>query len=225
MSNRGHRTRPRLAPAAILLAVALGGVGCATRGGVRSALPAALPPVRADLAGVADDLERTRTRAMALEAPVDDHAERLDSAASTLELALESAEKVLADEGHPTVLLRDDSMRFAVGSARLDADATTRLDAFAARLLAHDRPVQVEIHGYPDAPGEAAEVGEPVRLASERAAAVARYLRLEHGIPLHRLHPIGHHGKPFPAPGSGGGATVDDAPERAYRRVTLIVIG
>lgn len=204
--------------AVVVVAVCLGGAGCATRGWVEEQVAAS---ERRSTARV--DLLRAETAAAALEiaalqaAAAEDRTRSAPVEAAVGE-ALASAEATArrARGGFlRKVVLRDDSIRFDVGSSALDDDARAALDALAEELAIRDDDVWVEVHGHTDATGfKTANQA----LALARAAAVRDHLRRDPRVPLHRVEVL--------ALSATAPIASDDtaAGRAANRRVTILVL-
>lgn len=147
-----------------LVTVALGSVGCATKGYVRE---------RVAEAQVAND-----TRMTAISADVSDAKARADQAMEKATLA----EKLASGAVDYTVVSTHE-MRFAFDDYRLDDEAMGALDAMANSLVSRPRGV-IEIRGYADARGEDRY---NYRLGRERAESVERYLVTRHNVSPERI--------------------------------------
>jgi len=82
---------------------------------------------------------------------------------------------------------RAESITFAFNKADLSKDMKAKLDGFAATVKDQKKFV-VEVQGFADPVGNAAYNQE---LSQRRAMTVARYLSVEHDIPLRRIQMLG----------------------------------
>lgn len=176
----GMRCHLRCLAALVLLGALYPLLGCASKAYVRTQM-APDAGQRERLAGLDRRLEATAARVEELATEAAAHQELLEQATTSARLAAERAAEIerLATTP-PAILLRSGAIAFDSGEATLDFEARELLDAFAVQLLARRQPVHIEIRGHIDR-GEASALGE------QRAESVARYLHLEHGIPLHRI--------------------------------------
>lgn len=113
------------------------------------------------------------------------------------------------------VTLSDDSVHFPLNSAVLSTEAQEAIGQLAARLVAENQNVYVEVQGHTDATGSEEY---NLRLGEKRAEAVRRYLNIEKGIPLHRISVISY-GQSKPV---ADNATREGRAKN--RRVTLVVL-
>jgi outer membrane protein OmpA-like peptidoglycan-associated protein len=82
---------------------------------------------------------------------------------------------------------RSESITFAFNKADLTKDMKEKLDSFAATVKDQKKFV-VEVQGFADPVGNAAYNQE---LSQRRAMTVARYLSVEHEVPLRRIQMLG----------------------------------
>lgn len=145
------------------------------------------------------------------------HDARLAGLDATTRQALERAEaagKLAEGKFVYSMVLSDDSLKFAAGKAALSPEAQARLDTFAEKLKAENRNVYVEVQGHTDITGPK---DLNYRLGSERAEVVRRYLN-QQGVSLNRIGTISY-GPDAPV------APNDNREGReANRRVVLIVL-
>lgn len=193
------KLRDGLVLAAAMAIGAVGLAGCATKDFVRESVAA----------------EDQRVGA------VDQKVGRVDARLGTVEGAARealdratAAGKLAEGKFLYSVVLSDDSMKFAVNKADLSQEAVQRLDAFVEKLKGENRNVYIEVQGHTDSSGTKQH---NYKLGEERAEAVRRYLN-QHGIALNRIGAISY----------GPDAPVGDNHTRegrqANRRVVLIVL-
>jgi outer membrane protein OmpA-like peptidoglycan-associated protein len=87
-----------------------------------------------------------------------------------------------------SMVLSDDSVKFAFNGSRLSPEAQQRLQAFADKLKTDNRNVYVEIQGHTDSSGPAAL---NMRIGQQRAEAVRLFLN-QNGVPLNRMSTISY---------------------------------
>jgi peptidoglycan-associated lipoprotein len=179
-----------VAGAVLLSVVSLG--GCATKKFVRESV-----------APVASQVQQHETRLATV-----------DQAAKDAMARAEAAGKLAEGKFLYSMVLSDDSVKFAPGKAVLTPEAKARLDAFATKLKEDNKNVYVEIQGHADA---AESRSGNYQLGRERAEAVRRYLNLQ-GVALNRIGTISYGAD---APVAAGR---DQASRAANRRVVLIVL-
>ncbi len=203
-----------------LLAVTLSGLaGCATKAFVNREVEETGAQANARIEEVASQVEQTQAELSKLQASDAGQTTQIAQLSVTARQALERAQEagVLAHgKLIMEVTLKDDSVRFPLGSAELSDEAKAVLAAIAQHLKEKNENVYVEIQGHTDATG-------PERfnrqLGEERAAVVRRYLAIDCGIPLSRMNVISY----------GESMPVADNSSRegraANRRVGLVVLG
>jgi outer membrane protein OmpA-like peptidoglycan-associated protein len=113
------------------------------------------------------------------------------------------------------VVLNSDKVTFDFEKSDLTDPSKQALDEFASQLKNDNKNVYIEIQGHTDSSGEE---DYNHSLGEQRAAAVQRYLNMEHGIPLHRMSVISY----------GESAPLVDNDSREHRaenrRVALVVL-
>ena len=112
------------------------------------------------------------------------------------------------------VVLSDDSVKFPTDVHALSTEAQARLSELAERLKSENRNVYLEIQGYTDSTGSAAE---NLRLGQERAEAVRRYLSKD-GVALNRMSTISYGADNPVAPNTTRAARAEN------RRVVVVVL-
>ncbi|HTK35946.1 MAG TPA: OmpA family protein [Caulobacteraceae bacterium] len=196
-------------PAAIVLtAVAAGALslgGCATKGFVREQASA-----------VDAKLEATQSQVAAEQTQLQGHAQKLSELDAASREALERAQaanQLAQGKFGYTMVLADDSIKFAANKADLSPEAQTRLLTLAEKLKSDNRNVYLEIQGYTD-PREARTHRQ---LGAERAEAVRRFLNKQ-GVALNRMATISY-GVDSPA---APNTTADGRAQN--RRVNVVVM-
>ncbi len=85
-------------------------------------------------------------------------------------------------------LVRTQSVLFNLNSAELNDEARQALDSIASQIGTL-KNYFIEVQGFTDSTGDAQA---NIELSRRRAAAVVRYLTLQHKIPLHRVQMMGY---------------------------------
>jgi outer membrane protein OmpA-like peptidoglycan-associated protein len=152
-----------------------------------------------------------------VDAQVSAHGARLDQLDKTSREALEratAAGKLAEGKFLYTMVLSDDSVKFALNKWELSPDAQTALTAFAERLKADNKNVYIEVQGHTDSTG-ASDYNQT--LGEERAEAVRANLNRS-GVALNRLSSISY--------GEEAPVAPNDSREgrAANRRVVLVVL-
>jgi outer membrane protein OmpA-like peptidoglycan-associated protein len=142
------------------------------------------------------------------------HLATLDKATADAMARADAAGKLAEGKFLYSMVLSDDSVKFARGKATLSEEAKSRLDAFANKLKTDNKNVYVEVQGHTDAT-EARASG--YQLGRDRAEAVRRYLN-QQGVALNRISTISY-GADAPVSSNS-----DPAGRQANRRVVLIVL-
>jgi outer membrane protein OmpA-like peptidoglycan-associated protein len=197
-------SRAALFGTVILGAAALG--GCATKTFVREQV------------GVVDaKVQATDAKVAAAQGEIAAHDAEIARLDKTTREALEratAAGKLAEGKFLYSMVLSDDSIKFAASRAELTPEARVRLDELVAKLKAENHNVYLEVQGHTDATGSAAG---NLKLGEERAEAVRRYLNL-HGVALNRIAAISY----------GADVPVADNRTRAgraqNRRVVVVVL-
>ena len=155
---------------------------------------------------------------------LDRHKERLDQQDAhlaqldkTTQEALDratAAGKLAEGKFDYSVVLSDDSVRFASGKAVLTDAGKARLTQLADQLKADNKNVYLEIQGYTDSTGTDAI---NYRLGQDRAESVRRFLN-QQGVPLNRMSSISYGSEQPVAPNSTA------AGRSANRRVVVVVL-
>lgn len=194
----------------LVAGLAFSATGCATKKYVRSnvePLEARLGTVEQTTQEHEGEIKRIDQR---VESGLSEAISRADSAAKSAESAGQEARnaKGLAEQGlskvatvegklanvHNYQPFGNATVRFDFDSAELNDEARQELDRFAGGFK--DRAhYLVEIQGFTDTVGDE---DYNIQLSNRRAQAVARYLTVEHGIPLAKIAMLGY-GKAMPA--------------------------
>lgn len=155
---------------------------------------------------------------------LDRHKERLDQQDAhlaqldkTTQEALDratAAGKLAEGKFDYSVVLSDDSVRFASGKAVLTDAGKARLTQLADQLKADNKNVYLEIQGYTDSTGTDAI---NYRLGQDRAESVRRFLN-QQGVPLNRMSSISYGSEQPVAPNSTA------VGRSANRRVVVVVL-
>lgn len=206
--------------------------GCATKEYVREYVRSQMQPVGEEVSRLDAQVKQSDAAVRASEARLDELVTKLEAqgvrvarneadvaqlsrtAREALERAEEARQLAMGKLTYE-VVLSNDRLKFATGSAVLSTAAKAELDAFAETLLADDFNVYIEIQGHTDSTGSAAG---NLRLGEARAEAVRRHLHMEAGIPLHRLATISY-GQSAPVASNN-----TRAGREQNRRVVLVVI-
>ena len=236
-----HSRRSRIVSCVVALLLAAAGTGCATKKFVRQTVSpiearvSELDKKTAEHSTQIEEVERNASRADERAQSADQRAQSARAEAAQAQerasLANKSAEdaKALAEKGigranevEQTLgtkienldnyqLVSSENVLFGFDRSELTAEAKAKLDQFAQPLSGQKRFV-IEVQGFTDRTGPRAH---NLELSRKRAAAVVRYLTLQHKIPLYRIHVMGY-GSEAPA--------VDNATRdgrRQNRRVEL----
>lgn len=206
--------------------------GCATKEYVREYVRSQMQPVGEEVSRLDARVKQSDAAVRASESRLDELVTKLEAqgvrvarneadvaqlsrtAREALERAEEARQLAMGKLTYE-VVLSNDRLKFATGSAVLSKAAKAELDAFAETLLEDDFNVYIEIQGHTDSTGSAAG---NLRLGEERAEAVRRHLHMEAGIPLHRLATISY-GQSAPV-----ASNTTRAGREQNRRVVLVVI-
>jgi outer membrane protein OmpA-like peptidoglycan-associated protein len=181
--------------------IALGSMGCATKGFVRTSVG----ELDEQVTSVSSSVEQTQERVRANEARINEVDKEAEAAlqaankaataadaaadlAKTVEAeteALEEANRKLVYE----VVMSEQQGGFAFDSAELTDTARQQIDELVARLKRELRNMFITIEGHTDYIGSTT-VNDRVGL--ERARAVQEYLYEQHRIPLHKMEVISY---------------------------------
>lgn len=134
---------------------------------------------------------------------------QLDQATKEAMQRADEANKAAAGKFSYTPVLTDDSIKFNASSAKLTAEAQTRLMDLVNKLKADNKNVYVEIQGHTDS-------REARRVGLARAEAVRQFMN-QQGVALNRMSTIDY-GKEQPV------ATNSTRAGRAQNRCVVLVV-
>lgn len=140
-------------------------------------------------------------------------AEAALNTAQTAQKMAETAQKTADGKFVYEAVMKDDSIRFDMGTVNLNAASKQRLADFAGQLKARNRNVFIEIEGHTDSVGSA-ERNEIVGL--RRAESVRAFFN-EQGVALNRMSTISR-GEKSPV-----ASNLTAAGRAANRRVVLLI--
>ena len=178
----------------ILLAAAVGLslAGCATTTDIDKKIAESQSKTDKKIESVETQFEDLQEKQKSTEGKVDDQGKQIEQISQSAKEALQRAQeagvlakgKILFQQS-----FAEDRVRFKVNSFELTKEAKSALDEFAAKVLALDKGVYLEIQGHTDDTG-GADFND--QLGQQRAEAVRRYLAREHKLPLGRLSTISY---------------------------------
>jgi outer membrane protein OmpA-like peptidoglycan-associated protein len=163
--------RPSTTTAILAIAVSLG--GCASKDYVNQQMATVDTKVQA----VQDQVSQQQT-----------HLTQLDQTTKEALDRATAAGKLAQGKFLYSMVLSDDSVKFAFNGSKLSPEAQQRLQAFADKLKTDNRNVYVEIQGHTDSSGPAAL---NMRIGQQRAEAVRLFLN-QNGVPLNRMSTISY---------------------------------
>ena len=134
---------------------------------------------------------------------------QLDQATKDAMQRADAAGKAAEGKFAYTPVLTDDSIKFETRSAKLTAEAQTRLMDLVNKLKADNKNVYVEIQGHTDS-------RESTRIGQARAEAVRQFMN-QQGVALNRMAAIDY-GKEMPV------AANDTKAGRAQNRCVVLVV-
>ena len=134
---------------------------------------------------------------------------QLDQATKDAMQRADAATKAAAGKFTYSPVLTDDSIKFNAQSAKLTAEAQTRLMDLVNKLKADNKAVYVEIQGHTDS-------HEPMTIGQKRAEAVRAFMN-QQGVALNRMSTIDY-GKEQPV------ATNTTRAGRAQNRCVVLVV-
>lgn len=144
----------------------------------------------------------------------DTHLTQLDKTTQDALDRATAAGKLAEGKFNYSVVLSDDSIKFAFGKAELSDGAKSTLADLVTRLKSDNKNVYLEIQGYTDSVGTDAV---NYKLGSERADSVRRFLNSQ-GVALNRMASISYGAEQPVAPNSTA------AGRSANRRVVIVVL-
>jgi peptidoglycan-associated lipoprotein len=204
----------------VVMVVALGVTGCATKTYVQEQVTAAKQASDAKISEVQKQVESTQMDVTNLKKSDTAQNEQLAKLSDTTREAMKRAEEAGKLAKGKLVLeatISDDNVKFALGKSELTAEFKAALDAFAAKVkeLGADRRLYIEIQGHTDSLGSD---NLNLKLGQQRAETVMRYLNMQQGIPLYSMSAISY-GKFKPV---ADNKTKDGRAKN--RRVNLVVL-
>jgi peptidoglycan-associated lipoprotein len=203
---------------ALVLVVALGVSGCATKTYVQEQVATATKGTDTKIGEVQKQVEATQMDVANLKKSDAAQTEQIGKLSDTAKEALARANeagKLAKGKFLYEVTLTDEAVKFGFNKSELSPEAKAALDAFAARVKGENKSVYIEVQGHTDSVGS-----EKVNLTlgQSRAEEVMRYLNMNGGLPLNRMNVISY----------GEYKSIADnktAAGRAQnRRVTLVVL-
>ena len=177
---------------AVVLVVALGVSGCATKKFVQQEVANSAKATDAEIGEVQKQVEANQMDVANLKKSDAAQTEQIGKLSDTAKEALARAQeagKLAKGKILYEVTLTDEAVKFGFDQKGLSAEAKAALDAFAARLKAENKGVYVEVQGHTD------NIGSPeynLTLGQARAETVMRYLAMQHLFPLHRMNVISY---------------------------------
>jgi peptidoglycan-associated lipoprotein len=204
----------------VVMVVALGVTGCATKEYVNEQVTAAKQASDAKIADVQKQVESTQMDVTTLKKSDAAQNEQLAKLSDTTREAMKRAEEAGKIAKGRLVLettLSDDNVKFAFGKSDLTPEYKAALDAFAAKVkeLGTESRLYIEIQGHTDSIGSDSL---NLKLGQERAETVMRYLATQAGLPLYSMSAISY-GKFKPI---ADNKTKEGRAKN--RRVTLVVL-
>ncbi len=203
---------------AVVLVLALGVSGCATKTFVQEQVATATKASDAKIGEVQKQVEATQMDVANLKTSDASQNQQLATLSDTAKEALARATeagKLAKGKFMYEVTLTDEAVKFGFNKAELSPDAKAALDAFSARVKGENKNLYVEVQGHTDSVGS-----EKVnlQLGQSRAEEVMRYLNMQGGLPLHRMNVISYgEYKPIADNKTAAGRSQN-------RRVTLVVL-
>jgi outer membrane protein OmpA-like peptidoglycan-associated protein len=177
---------------AVVLVVALGVSGCATKKFVQQEVANSAKATDAKIGEVQKQVEASQMDLANLKKSDAAQTEQIGKLSDTAKEALARAQeagtlakgKILYE-----VTLTDEAVKFGFDQKGLSTDAKAALDAFAARLKSENKGVYVEVQGHTDSVGSEEY---NLSLGQARADAAMRHLAMQGGLPLHRMNAISY---------------------------------
>jgi peptidoglycan-associated lipoprotein len=203
---------------ALVLVMALGVSGCATKTFVQEQVATATKATDTKIGEVQKQVEATQMDVANLKKSDAAQNEQIGKLSDTAKEALARATeagKLAKGKFLYEVTLTDEAVKFGFNKTELSPEAKAALDAFAARVKGENKNLYIEVQGHTDSVGS-----EKVNLmlGQSRAEEVMRYLNMGGGLPLHRMNVISY-GEYKPV---ADNKTADGRAQN--RRVTLVVL-
>jgi len=203
---------------ALVLVLAIGVTGCATKTFVQEEVAKATQATDTKIGEVQKQVETTQMDVANLKKSDAAQSEQITKLSDTAKEALARANeagKLAKGKFMYEVTLTDEAVKFGFNQAELSAEAKAALDAFAARVKSENKNLYIEVQGHTDSVGSE---NVNLKLGQARAESVMRYLNMQHGLPLHRMNVVSY----------GEFKSVADnktsAGRAQNRRVTLVVL-
>jgi outer membrane protein OmpA-like peptidoglycan-associated protein len=177
---------------AVVLVVALGVSGCATKKFVQQEVANSAKATDAKIGEVQKQVEANQMDVANLKKSDAAQTEQIGKLSDTAKEALARAQeagKLAKGKILYEVTLTDEAVKFGFDQRVLSKDAKAALDAFAARLKSENKGVYVEVQGHTDSVGSEEY---NLSLGQARADAAMRYLAMQGGLPLHRMNAISY---------------------------------
>jgi len=205
---------------AVVLVVALGVSGCATKKYVQEQVAQAGQGSDAKIGEVQKQVEATQMDVTNLKKSDSAQNAQIAKLSDTAKEALARAQeagKLAKGKFVYEITLTDENVKFGFNKAELATEHKAALDAFAAKVKEEgkDKKLYIEIQGHTDSLGSEKY---NLELGQERAETVMRYISMNGGLPLHLLNAISY-GEYKPV---ADNKTADGRAKN--RRVTLIVL-
>ncbi len=178
-----------LAVAAVVAIIFFGLTGCATRNYVQEQI-AQTVDTRID--ETQKQVEANQMEIASLKEASSEQNELVSKLSDTTVEAIERAEeagKMAEVKFLYDLTFTDESVDFGFDKSDLSKETKAALDSFAANVKTENKNVYIEIQGH------TCNIGNQeynMMLGLARAEAVRRYLHMQHGIPLHRVHTISY---------------------------------
>ncbi len=203
---------------AVVLVVALGVSGCATKKFVQQEVANSAKSTDAKIGEVQKQVEANQMDVANLKKSDAAQTEQIGKLSDTAKEALARAQeagKLAKGKILYEVTLTDEAVKFGFDQKGLSKDAKAALDAFAARLKSENKGVYVEVQGHTDSVGSEEY---NLSLGQARADAALHYLAMQGGLPLHRMNAISYgEYKPIADNKTAAGRSQN-------RRVSLVVL-
>jgi len=203
---------------AVVLVVALGVSGCATKKFVQQEVANSAKATDAKIGEVQKQVEANQMDVANLKKSDAMQTEQIGKLSDTAKEALARAQeagKLAKGKILYEVTLTDEAVKFGFDQKMLSAESKAALDAFAARLKSENKGVYVEVQGHTDSVGSEQY---NLSLGQARADGALHYLAMQGGLPLHRMNAISY-GEYKPV---ADNKTADGRAKN--RRVTLVVL-
>lgn len=178
----------------ILLAAAVGLslVGCATTTDIDKKIAESQSKTDKKIESVETQVEQLQEGQKATSGKLEEHGKQIEQLGQSAKDALARAQEAGVLAKGKIVFQQsfaEDRVRFKINSFELTKEAKAALDEFAAKVLALDKGVYLEIQGHTDDTG-GTDYND--QLGQQRAEAVRRYLARQHKLPLGRMSTISY---------------------------------